>query len=186
MTRRAEYRAVEAVRSLERLRGRGEFQCFIFYLGAAWIIYESTALTVDTFGLPLLVVQATVLLLALGALLAIPVARWYQLTARALDEAGSEELGDVPGVPDILEPALARAYRGVTGRTAVLAGLGSTFGFSVFFFLLWNGWAEAHAKPASDPRVSVVVFPFRGSGPGAGSLGEAIGDLQSREHSRKG
>ncbi len=176
MPGRAQQRTVEAVRSVGKLRGRREVRVLAFYLGGAWIMYEVPALTADTFGLSQLVVRLTVLVLASGALLAIPMSRWYELTARAVDRGGAA-LAEIEGVPDVLEPALARAYRRVSRRTAVVAGAGSTLAFTGFFFVLWNAWAEAHAYVAPDSRISIVVFPFRTPGPAADAFGEAIGDL---------
>ncbi len=164
-------------RGLRQLRRRREVEWLAFYLGAAWIIYESVGLTVDTFGLPTLVVRVTAIVLALGATLSVPLAHWYALTARELDRAGGVQPDDVPGVPDVLEGALAKGYRRVRGRTALFAGAGSTLLFSGFFFVLWSAWAAGHERIAPDPRVSVVVFPFRASGPDAASYGEGIADL---------
>lgn len=173
----AESRLFRTVRDLGRLRYRCEVQCLALYLGAAWICYEAFALTAETFNLPAVFVRALVVVLIIGALLAIPVARWYQLTAKTLEEAerGTDE--DVPGVPDILEPALARAYRGVRRKTAWLALGGSAIAFPLLFVLLWGAWAEAQTKDVRDPRVSVLVFPFQTAGTNAEDLGEALGDL---------
>jgi tetratricopeptide (TPR) repeat protein len=149
------------------------------YLGAAWIVYEAVGLTVDTFDLPVGVVRATAVLLGTGALSAIPLARWYALTARALEAASGAVPDDVPGVPDLLEPALTGSYRRVGRRMVVLAGAGSTLFFSGFFFVLWNAWVAGHERVAPDPRVSMVVFPFRATGVGADDYGEGIADLLS-------
>ncbi len=171
--------AVKAVRGVDQIRRRREVEWLALYLGAAWIIYESVGLTVDTFALPVGVVRATAVILGLGALIAVPLAHWYELTARALEQAGDGEVGDVRGVPDVLEPAFTRSYRRVNKKTVVLAGAGSTVLFSGFFFVLWTAWAAGHDKPVTDPRVSMVVFPFRGSGIGAAEYGEGIADLLS-------
>ena len=168
---------VRAIRSLEQLRHRREVEWLLLYLGAAWIIYEVVGLTVDTFGLPITVVRATVALLLLGALLALPLAYWYQLTARALDAADDGEIADIHGVPDLLEPALTRSYRRVSKRTVAVTGAGSTVLFSVFFFVLWTAWISGHEKPVTDLRISMVVFPFRGSGANAAGYGEGLADL---------
>ena len=169
--------AVRTVRNLDQLRHRREVEWLALYLGAAWIIYEVVGLTVDTFGLSVTVIRATALLLGVGALIAAPIAHWYELMARAVEKAGDGELDDVPGVPDVLEPALAHSYRRVGKRTVVLAGAGSTVLFSGFFFVLWNAWAAGHEKIAPDPRISMVVFPFRGSGAEAAGYGEGLADL---------
>jgi hypothetical protein len=169
--------SVRTARGLSRLRHRRDVEWLVLYLGGAWILYESVALTADTFDLPVLVARVTAVVLALGAIIAIPLARWYELTARALDRTEGEDLVDVPGVPDVLEPALARSYRKVGRRSVMLAGAGSAVLFSGFFFVLWNAWAEGHAEVAPDPRISVAVFPFRASGTEAGVAGEGIADL---------
>lgn len=168
---------VRAVRGLGRVRHRREVEWLALYLGAAWITYESVALTVDTFDLPSLVVRVTAVLLALGAISAVPFAHWFELTARELERTGGEGLQDVPGVPDVLEPAFARVSRGIRPRTAVIAGAGSTVLFSGFFLLLWSAWASGHDIAATDPRISVVVFPFRATGPESGAYGEGLADL---------
>jgi tetratricopeptide (TPR) repeat protein len=146
------------------------------YLGAAWIVWEAVGLTVDTFDLPVAVARVTGVLLGLGALLAIPLAHWYELTARALEGAPEAGPRNVPGVPDVLEPALTRGYRRVRGRTVLLAGAGSTLLFSGLFLALWNAWASDRGRTAPDTRVSLVVFPFRVSGL-AGGYGEGVADL---------
>jgi tetratricopeptide (TPR) repeat protein len=170
---------VRAVRGVDRLRRRREVEWLALYLGAAWIIYESVGLTVDTFDLSVTVVRVTAVILGLGALIAIPLAHWYELTARALEKAGDGEVGDVRGVPDVLESAFTRSYRKVNKKTVVLAGAGSTVLFSGFFFVLWTAWAAGHDKPVTDSRISMVVFPFRGSGVDAAGYGEGLADLLS-------
>ena len=172
-------RAVRTVSALDRLRRRREVEWLALYLGAGWIIYEAVGLTVDTFDLSVNVVRVTALLLALGALIAIPLAHWYQLTARALEKAGDGEVGDVQGVPNVLEPAFTRSYRRVNKKTIVLAGAGSTVLFSGFFFVLWTTWAAGHEKPVTDPRISMAVFPFRGAGVDGAAYGEGLADLVS-------
>ncbi|MGD2216818.1 MAG: hypothetical protein PVJ64_08675 [Gemmatimonadales bacterium] len=169
--------SVRTARRLTRLRRRRDVQCLTLYLGAAWILYESVALTVDIFEFPILVARVTAIVLAVGAFASIPLARWYELTARAVDRKTGEDLVDVPGVPDVLEPALASGYRKVGRRSIMLAAAGSAVLFPGFFFVLWNAWAEGHAEVAPDPRVSVAVFPFRTSGTEAGVAGEGIADL---------
>ncbi|UCC73827.1 MAG: hypothetical protein JSV86_04500 [Gemmatimonadota bacterium] len=166
--------SVRAARGLSQLRHRRDVEWLVLYLGGAWILYESVALTVDTFDLSVLVARVTALVLALGAILSIPLARWYELTARALESAGDEALSDVPGVPDMLEPALAGGYRRVRRRTLLVAGVSSALLFSVFFLALWNAWAAGHDRPATDRRVSLVVFPFRAGGMDASGYGEGI------------
>jgi hypothetical protein len=153
--------SVRTARGLSRLRHRRDVEWLVLYLGGAWILYESVALTADTFDLPVLVARVTAVVLALGAIIAIPLARWYELTARALDRTEGE----------------ARSYRKVGRRSVMLAGAGSAVLFSGFFFVLWNAWAEGHAEVAPDPRISVAVFPFRASGTEAGVAGEGIADL---------
>ncbi len=177
MPRTNEPLAVRIVRALDRLRRRREVEWLVLYLGAAWILYEAVGLTVDTFNLPVLVVRATAALLGLGAIFAAPLAHWYELTARALEKSGGADIGDVPGVPDVLESALTRSYRPVGGRAVLLVGAGSTLLFSGFFFLLWSAWAASHETVAPDARVSVLVFPFRAAGADAGGYGEGIADL---------
>ena len=169
--------SVRTARAVSRLRHRRDAQWLVLYLGAAWIIYESVALTVDTFELPVLVARITAVALALGAVASVPLARWYELMARAVDESEGEELRDIPGVPDALEPALAGGYRKVGRRSVLFAGAGSTLLFGALFIFLWSAWAEAHARVVRDPRVSVVVFPFRAAGPDAAGYGEALADL---------
>ena len=171
--------AVRTVRGVDQIRRRREVEWLALYLGAAWIIYESVGLTVDTFDLSVVVVRVTAVILGLGALIAVPLAHWYELTARALEKAGDGEIGDVRGVPDVLEPAFTRSYRRVNKKTVVLAGAGSTVLFSGFFFVLWTAWAAGHDKPVTDPRISMVVFPFRGSGVDAAGYGEGLADLLS-------
>lgn len=166
-----------STRGLTGLRRRRDVQWLTLYLGAAWILYESIALTVDIFELPVTVARVTAILLALGAVVSIPLARWYRLTTEALDEGGGGVLEDVPGVPDALEPALARGHRKIGRRTATLAVAVAAVLFSGFFFVLWNAWAEGHYNVAPDPRVSVAVFPFRG-GEDA-TIGEGVADLLS-------
>ena len=73
--------AVRTVRGVDQIRRRREVEWLALYLGAAWIIYESVGLTVDTFGLSVVVVRITAVILGLGALIAMPVAHWYELTA---------------------------------------------------------------------------------------------------------
>lgn len=171
--------ATRIVRGLARLRRRREVEWLALYLGAAWIIYEAVGLTVDTFALSVTVVRVTAVLLGLGAFIAVPLAHWYELTARAVEQAGGGALSDVPGVPDVLEPALTRSYRRVRRRTVVLAGAGSTVLFSAFFFVLWTSWVAGHETPVTDSRISMVVFPFRGSGVEAAGYGEGLADLLS-------
>lgn len=169
--------SVRTVRGLSRLRHRRDVEWLALYLGAAWILYESVALTVDIFRLPIFVARATAITLALGALLSIPIARWYRLTAEALDERDGGPPDDVPGVPDALEPALARGHRTIGGRAAIFAVAVAAVLFSGFFFVLWNAWAEGHGEAAPDPRVSIAVFPFRGGADAA--IGEGVADLLS-------
>ena len=171
--------AVRTVRGVDQIRRRREVEWLALYLGAAWIIYESVGLTVDTFDLSVVVVRITAVILGLGALIAMPLAHWYELTARALEKAGDGELSDVRGVPDVLEPAFTRSYRRVNKKTVMLAGAGSTVLFSGFFFVLWTAWAAGHDKPVTDSRISIVVFPFRGSGIDAAGYGEGLADLLS-------
>jgi len=153
----------------------------VFYLGAAWIIYEAIGLTVDTFGLPLAITRGTALVLGAGAVLSIPLAHWYELTARAVEAAGDGDPGDVRGVPDVFEPALARSYRRVNRGTVILAGAGSTVLFSILFLALWTGWAAGHERPVVDPRISMAIFPFRASGGDASGYGEGLADLLARQ-----
>ena len=177
MERRDRPIVVRAVRGVSQMRRRREVEWLALYLGCAWIMYEVIALTVETFDLPALIVRGVAVSLAIGAVLAIPFAHWFELTARELDRVGDAELEDVPGVPDLLEPALARASRGVRPRTVVLAGAGSTLLFSGFFFVLWSAWASGHERVDPDPRISVVVFPFQATGPEASGYGEGVADL---------
>jgi tetratricopeptide (TPR) repeat protein len=86
-------------------------------------------------------------------------------------------LGDVRGVPDVVELALARSYRRVNRRTVILAGAGSTVVFSGLFLVLWTSWAVGHERPVTDPRISMVIFPFRASGGDAQGYGEGLADL---------
>ncbi len=169
-------RTVRAARRLGQLRHRREVEWLALYLGGAWIIWEAVGLTVDTFALPVAVARVTAALLGIGALLALPLARWYELTARAIEAAPEAEPGEVPGVPDVLEAALTRGHRRVSSRTVLAAGAGSTLLFSGLFLALWNAWAGDRGRVAVDPRMSLAVFPFRASG-AAEALGEGVADL---------
>jgi tetratricopeptide (TPR) repeat protein len=171
--------SVRAVRAIDRLRRRREVEWLALYLGAAWIIYEAAGLTVDTFNLPVTVLRITAVLLGLGVFVAIPLAHWYELTARALEQAGGGELGDVRGVPDVFESALARSYKNVRSRTVVLASAGSTVLFSGLFLVLWTAWASGHERPVTDPRLSMAIFPFRSVGVDGAAYGEGLADLLS-------
>ena len=177
MSRPSQPWTVRIVRGISRLRHRREVEWLVLYLGAAWILYEAVGLTVESFDLPPVVVRITAIFLALGAIISVPFAHWYELTARELQKTGGRKPADVPGVPDMLEPALARSYRSVSRRSVLLAGAGSTLLFSGFFFVLWNTWAVDHERAAPDSRVSVVVFPFRTAGAEEVVSGEGIADL---------
>lgn len=153
-------------------------QALALYLGGAWLVFEAVSLVAQTFSLSTTVVQSTFGILGLGAVLVLPVARWYELTARQL-ETGGEMPSDVPGVPDALEAVLFRAHRSVGRRTVLIASTLSVLAFTGLFLVLWNAWADSHERPAVDPRVSIVVFPFQTSGPDAQGYGEGLAQLLS-------
>lgn len=169
-------RLVHIAHGLVRLKERGEIQALALYLGGAWLVFESTSLVTETFSLPQLVVQSTFAVLAVGAMLVVPIARWYELTARELAKSDRTP-GDVPGVPDVFEAVLVGAHRRVDTRVSLVAGTTSMLVFSGLFLVLWSAWAESHERPVTDPRVSVLVFPFRTTGTDDAGYGEGLADL---------
>jgi hypothetical protein len=176
MRRTLEHRIVRGVRTLTGLRGRREFHALVLYLGAAWLLYQFISLLALTFELPLVVVRASLVVLVMGALGVLPLARWYEIIAREVDEGRTPE-GNVPGVPDFLEGVLARLYRRVRPRTAALASGVAAVGFTGAFLFLWNQWAESHEVAATDHSIAVAVFPFTTAGLDDPTFGEAVADL---------
>ena len=164
-------------RRLQPLRTRREAQVLLAYGGGAWLVYDILDLVTFALGMPDVILRALLGLLTLGAVVAVAVARWYGRTVRWVEAWRGSPEGDVPGVPDVLEPLLIRASGVVRGRTAALVAGGSSVTFALMFLGLGSWWAEAHAREVEDPRVGVAVFPLAAAGPGAEGLGAALADL---------
>lgn len=148
-------------RLLDEIHGRSLWQVLGIYVAGGWLVLQVIDQLVQQLLLPAWVYRGTLILLLLGLPLVL-VTAFVQKGIRSASPA------DAVGVRRLF-----------TWRNAVLAGvLGfAALGAGTTAVLLMRTLGMGRPLAASEQPIGLAVFPFRGVGPEASTLGEGFGDL---------
>ena len=156
---------------------RGDIKLMVAYAGLALLTYAAVSLAVGAFGLSEVTGPATVSLLAIGAILIVPVARWYELHVRSVLQIGSGVPRQNAHVPRALKPMFALVSLPLSRRAILIFSVGAAVLFSGLYSSLWTAWASRRTPPPVELGVSVLLFPFRATDSAQEFFGEGIAEL---------
>jgi dienelactone hydrolase len=153
-------------KSIEEVLRRSAWQVVPVYLGASWAILEATSLFSERFGLPVLVFDLTLGLLAVGLATLVALILLAKRRAGARWDEGAPAAGlGTEGAPDATGPGPASAARSAWRMAGTIF-----VSVMALWGLLLTVWLLALAGPSEDeiwaetealPRLSVLIADTR-------------------------